>query len=329
MAVSYYRDWESFYMSSAPGDCPVAFCGDLRPASLLGAYRRGIVPFPAHDEYSRNIDEFQYEDKVAEGVIAIVGSDRDDPYSVAWWSPDPRLIMSAENVHVGRHVRKSLRRGPGWTTTADHAFQRVAEECRRDREPRWLTDRLLEGLIELHRMGWAHSIEVWEGPDLVGGAFGIGIGTTFSGDSMFNRRPNAARVAVADLAARLAQAGGAAIDAQWDSPFLRSLGAEPVPRAHFLQILEAGYPDGWRCPGRSFQPGDSSTSRPRDPWPGGPLRPPGWSWLGRPAGPGSTARLVLARPPGWSWLGSRSSSLPCCSWLASAAPSSCTTSGMP
>ena len=210
------------------------------------------MPFPAHDEYSRNIGEFQYENKVAEGMIAIVGSGRDDPYSVAWWSPDPRLIMNVQNVRVGRHVRKRLRRDPGWTTTADHAFQRVAEECRRDREPRWLTDQLLEGLIELHQMGWAHSIEVWEGTDLVGGAFGIGIGATFSGDSMFNRRPNAARVAVADLAARLAQAGGAAIDAQWDSPFLRSLGAEPVPRARYLEMLEAGSPRRLALPGQEL-----------------------------------------------------------------------------
>jgi leucyl/phenylalanyl-tRNA--protein transferase len=200
------------------------------------------VPFPAQDEYSRNIDEFRYEDKVAKGVIAIVGSDADDPYSVAWWSPDPRLVMKVENIHVGRHVRKRLRRGPEWTTTADHSFQRVAEECRHGREPRWLTDRLLEALIELHRTGWAHSIEVWEDTDLVGGAFGVGIGAVFSGDSMFSRRPNAARVAVADLAARLAVAGGAAIDAQWDTPFLRSLGAELIPRERYLELLAAQAP---------------------------------------------------------------------------------------
>jgi leucyl/phenylalanyl-tRNA--protein transferase len=240
MAVSYYRDWASLDMSSAPGDSPVAFCGDLSPASLLGAYKRGIVPFPAAEEYSRNINEFRYEDKVAEGLIAIVGSDQDDPFSVAWWSPDPRLVMHVENIHIGRNVRKQLRRGPEWTTTADHSFQRVAEECRGGREPRWLTDPLLESLLALHQMGWAHSIEVWEGLDLVGGAFGIGIGTAFSGDSMFNRRPNAARVAVADLAARCALAGGAALDAQWDSPFLRSLGAELMPRRHYLNILAAG-----------------------------------------------------------------------------------------
>jgi leucyl/phenylalanyl-tRNA--protein transferase len=240
MAVSYHQDWASLDLTSAPGDSPVAWCGDLSPASLLAAYQRGIIPFPAHDEYSRNLDEFRYEDKVAAGVIAIVGDSQDDPYSVAWWSPDPRLIMDVRHVHIGRNVRRQLRNGPEWATTANRSFQRVTEECRGRREPRWLTDTLLESLLDLHQTGWAHSVEVWEGDDLVGGAFGIGIGGTFSGDSMFNRRPNAARVAVADLAARWAYAGGAAIDAQWDSPFLRSLGADPMPRAGYLSMLAAG-----------------------------------------------------------------------------------------
>jgi leucyl/phenylalanyl-tRNA--protein transferase len=211
---------------------------------VLGAYQKGLIPFPAHDEYSRNLAEFRYEDKVAEGVIAIVGSGHDDPYSVAWWSPDPRLVMNVQQVHIGRNVRKSLRHGPEWTTTADRSFRRVAEECRGRREPRWLTDTLLDGLLDLHEMGWAHSVEVWEGDDLVGGAFGIAIGATFSGDSMFNHRPNAARVAVADLAVRFAEAGGTAIDAQWDSPFLRSLGADPMPRERYLSMLAAG--GSWR-----------------------------------------------------------------------------------
>jgi leucyl/phenylalanyl-tRNA--protein transferase len=207
---------------------------------VLGAYQRGIIPFPAHDDYSRNFNEFRYEDKVAEGVIAIVGDGQADPYGVAWWSPDPRPVMNVQQIHIGRNVRKRLRHGPEWATTANHSFQRVAEECRHSREPRWLTDPLLESLFDLHQMGWAHSVEVWEGDDLVGGAFGIAVGTTFSGDSMFNRRPGAARVAVADLAARFAQAGGVAIDAQWDSPFLRSLGAEPMPRERYLSMLAAG-----------------------------------------------------------------------------------------
>jgi leucyl/phenylalanyl-tRNA---protein transferase len=113
----------------------------------------------------------------------------------------------------------------------------VAEECRAGREPRWLTDPLLGSLIELHQEGWAHSVEVWLDGELVGGAMGIGIGRTVSGDSLFGRRPGAAAIAVADLAARLGQAGGLLLDAQWDSPFLRSLGAAPMPRERYLPLL--------------------------------------------------------------------------------------------
>ena len=169
-------------------------------------------------------------------MIGLVGSTGEDPYWVAWWSPDPRPVIAADQVHLGRNVRKQLRRAD-LRTTADASFQQVAEECRADREPRWLTDTLLESMVDLHEEGWAHSIEVWQDGDLIGGAFGVGIGYTISGDSMFSRSPDAARIAVADMAARLGQAGGLLIDAQWDSPFLRSLGAEPLPRERYLSVL--------------------------------------------------------------------------------------------
>jgi leucyl/phenylalanyl-tRNA---protein transferase len=103
--------------------------------------------------------------------------------------------------------------------------------------PRWLTDTLLRTLAELHADGWAHSIEVWGRDTLAGGAIPTGIGGVISGDSLFGRHQGAARVAVADMAARLEEAGGLVIDAQWDSPFLRSLGAEPVPREDYLPRL--------------------------------------------------------------------------------------------
>jgi leucyl/phenylalanyl-tRNA--protein transferase len=236
MPTSRYPDWESFELAPGTGDGPVAFCADLSPASVLGAYRRGIFPLPAADERFRTINEVRYEEQVADGTIGLVGSGRDDPYWVAWWSPDPRPVISVGHVHLGRNTRKRLRRSEVWTT-ADARFGQVAEECRAGREPRWLTDTLLESMVMLHAEGWAHSIEVWEDGDLIGGAIGVGVGSVLSGDSMFSRRPNAARIAVADMAARFAQAGGALIDAQWDSPFLRSLGAEPMPRDHYLPLL--------------------------------------------------------------------------------------------
>jgi leucyl/phenylalanyl-tRNA---protein transferase len=185
-------------------------------------------------EYARDIIEFQYEEQVDEGLIAVVGDA--DPYLAAWWCPDPRPVIGVAGVHLGRNVRKQLRRND-LRTTANRSFLEVAEQCRAEREPRWLTDTLLASMAELHREGWAHSIEVWLDGDLVGGALGVGIGPVLSGDSIFSRRQDAGRVAVADMAARLAQAGGLTIDAQWDSPFLRSLGAEMVPRERYLRSL--------------------------------------------------------------------------------------------
>jgi leucyl/phenylalanyl-tRNA--protein transferase len=236
MPVSRHPDWESFTITPKARDGPVAFCADLGPDSVLSAYQHGIFPFPAPDEYARDINEFQYEDQVSDGVIGLVGSAHDDPYWVGWWSPDPRPVIKVSAVHLGRNVRRQLRRGHQ-RTTANDAFLRVAEECRAGREPRWLTDTLLDSMVSLHAAGWAHSIEVWQDSDLVGGAIGIGLGLVLSGDSMFSQRPDAARIAVADMAARFAQAGGALIDAQWDSPFLRSLGAEPMPREHYVSLL--------------------------------------------------------------------------------------------
>jgi leucyl/phenylalanyl-tRNA--protein transferase len=255
MPVRHYPDWASFEIapeaggspeasdSPGAGDSPVAFGADLSPASVLGAYRRGIIPFPAPDEHFRTINEFRYEDQVADGTIGLVGSEAGgrggpgrDPYWVAWWSPDPRPVLRVDQVHLGRNVRKQLRRGDE-RTTANTSFRQVAEACRAGREPRWLTDSLLGSLVELHQEGWAHSIEVWLGDDLIGGAMGIGIGRVISGDSLFSRHPGAATIAVADLAARLGQAGGLLVDAQWDSPFLRSLGAAPMPRERYLPLL--------------------------------------------------------------------------------------------
>jgi leucyl/phenylalanyl-tRNA--protein transferase len=244
-----YPDWTSLEIGrDGPAGLPVAFCADLSPASVLGAYRRGLFPMPAPDEQFRTINEVRYEDLVADGTIGLVGSEAADPYWVAWWSPDPRPVI--RGVHVGRNVRKRLRRDDA-QTTANAAFGRVAEQCRAGREPRWLTDPLLATLTTLHAEGWAHSIEVWLDGELAGGAIGIGIGGVISGDSLFGRRPGAAAIAVADMAARLAAAGGLLIDAQWDSPFLRSLGAEPMPRDRYLPLL-AGSPERIALPGEPW-----------------------------------------------------------------------------
>ena len=249
MAARWYPDWDSFRLRAEDAAGPVAFGADLSPDSVLAAYRRGIIPFPAADEYHRTLQEVRYEDQVAAGVIGLVGDPADgDPYTVAWWSPDPRLVLAPDRVHLGRNVRRQLRRGSAWTT-ADTAFERVAEQCRAGREPRWLTDPLLESLAALHEKGWAHSVEVWQDDELIGGAFGVLAGRILSGDSIFSRRPDAGRIAVADLAARFAAAGGDLIDAQWDSAFLRSLGAQPMGRADYLARLSRGPAERVALPG--------------------------------------------------------------------------------
>ena len=317
MPARRYPDWETFEYFHQPdagdglvagdgpvafGAGPVAFGADLSPASVLAAYRRGIIPLPAPDEYFRTVNEVRYEDRVAAGTIGLVGTvGRDDPYSVAWWSPDPRPVISAGHVHLGRNIRKQLRQSEVWTT-ANTRFGQVAEECRAGREPRWLTDPLLQTLIELHAEGWAHSIEVWLDGDLIGGAMGIGIGRVISGDSLFSRYPGAGRVAVADMAERLGLAGGLLIDAQWDSPFLRSLGAGPLPRERYLRLLD-GSAERTLLPGERFPARRLLAEGP------GSLRAAGTAGLGLVIWLGGSLRFRLAAAgddcrfcgfPGWA-----------------------------
>src|SRR5260370_38988668 len=193
MPVSRYPDWASFEIAPDARDGPVAFCADLSPASVLAAYKRGVIPFPAPDEYVRNVNEFRYEDQVAAGVIGLVGSTRDDPYWAACGSPHPRPVIPVGGVHLGRHAGKQLRRGREWTT-ANVSFRRVAEECRAGREPRWLTDTLLESMVELHEQGWAHSIEVWQDGHLIGGPFRRGGGRACESATAFNPPRTAAPI---------------------------------------------------------------------------------------------------------------------------------------
>ena len=204
---------------------------------MLGAYRRGIIPMPAPDEYFRTLNEVRYEDQVADGTIAVVGGGG-DPYwvgvVVARPAPGDRHWRRPPGPERGR---RRLRRDD-LATTADAAFGRVAEACRAGREPRWLTDPLLGHPDRAARrgLGAQHRGVAGRRPDRRR-ASGIGIGGVISGDSLFGRQPGAAAIAVADMAARLEAAGGLLIDAQWDSPFLRSLGAELLPRERYRPFL--------------------------------------------------------------------------------------------
>lgn len=221
--------WDSLDLAEAPAEGPVAFRDDLSPATLLAAYRRGLYPFPADTEEQKILSELSYE--------GLVPADGDDPYAVAWCSPDPRPVIFVNQVRIQRSLRQQLRNKVDWTTTVDTCFDRVLDHCRHGREPRWLTDRLVASLLELHEAGHAHSVEVWDGDELVGGTFGVRIGGIFSADSQFMLRSGAAKVAVACLVRRVADAGGVAVDVQHDGAHAQLIGAVPVPRAEYLALL--------------------------------------------------------------------------------------------
>lgn len=218
-------------LTDAPADGPVAFHDDLTPAALLDAYRHGLYPFPADTEEQKIFTEISYE-----GRVPVVG-DTADPYAVAWCSPDPRPVILVDEVRMQRSLRKQLRNKVEWTTTLDACFGRVVRQCRVGREPRWLTDRLVAGLEKLHEAGHAHSVEVWDGDELVGGTFGVRIGGVFSADSQFTLASGASKVAIACLVRRVAESGGVAVDVQRDGDHARLLGAVPMPRAEYLALL--------------------------------------------------------------------------------------------
>ena len=188
----------------------VGFGADLKPSTLVDAYRRGIFPWP-HP-----------------GV------------ATPWFSPDPRAVIHLDGLHVSRSLRQRLRRS-GWTTRVDSALDVVLANCasRPGGEGTWIGRDMEQAYVRLWRMGWAHSVEVWDDDALVGGLYGVAVGGCFTGESMFHRATDASKVALVDLVARWAEAGGAFIDVQLPTPHLTSLGAVEVPRETFLRRLEA------------------------------------------------------------------------------------------
>ncbi|MFG2029945.1 leucyl/phenylalanyl-tRNA--protein transferase [Streptomyces sp. NPDC048825] len=243
--------WEALDVLKAAPDGPVAFGTDLSPAGILAAYRAGVYPFPASDEYTRALNEVVFADQVQEGRIPLVGEDSADPYAVSWWSPDPRPVLPVSATHLSRSLARRVRNRLPWSTSLDRRFEQVVRECRAGRVPLWLTDELIASLVRLHDLGHAHSVEVWEDGedgDLIGGVFGIQVGPVFSMDSMFYHRPGASKVAVTDLAARFAQAGGVLLDAQRDSPHVHDLGGILVPREQYVRHLSHSVGNGLPMP---------------------------------------------------------------------------------
>ena len=156
---------------------------------------------------------------------------------LGWWSPDPRGIIRPADLHVSRSLRRSMRR---FRVTADSAFEQVMLGCADPvRTGRWITPASLRAYGHLHRLGWAHSIEVWEEERLVGGLYGLAIGGLFAGESMFHRVTDASKAALASLAEILVTEGDSRrlIDVQWVTPHLATLGAVEVSRPTYLLSL--------------------------------------------------------------------------------------------
>jgi leucyl/phenylalanyl-tRNA--protein transferase len=181
--------------------------GDLSPERLLHAYRSGIFPWFS------------------------------DGQPILWWSPDPRMVFATDAVHLPRRFRRSLRAST-WTARADTAFDAVVTACaqvpRAGQCGTWISDDMRAAYGRLHRLGHAHSVEVFDGLDLVGGIYGVAIGRMFFGESMFSARSGGSKVALAALARRLHQWGWPWIDAQVENPHLLRMGARPVAREAFL-----------------------------------------------------------------------------------------------
>ena len=189
----------------------LAVGGDLSPARLIQAYRRGIFPW-----YS-------------------------DPQPILWWSPDPRCVIFPERFHTSHSLRKLLRRGR-YRMSFDEDFAGVISACaapRRDQPEggTWITPAMQSAYTELHRLRHAHSVEVHMDGALAGGLYGIAIGSVFFAESMFSRRTNASKIALAYLAKQLSAWDYGLIDCQVYSPHLASLGAVEISRAEFQRRL--------------------------------------------------------------------------------------------
>ncbi len=210
----------------------VALGGTLEPATLTAAYRAGCFPWPSTGPHERSLER-QARRLVRTGEVPLMEG---DDGLVPWCSPEPRAVLLADEVVVSRSLRKTLRRS-GWTTTVDAAFDEVVAACADREEGTWITDRMQQGYRALHRAGGAHSVEVWDGADLVGGLYGVLTGCVFSGESMFHRRPDASKAALVDLCARLLDAGARLVDTQQPTEHLASLGGVEVHRHDYLAAL--------------------------------------------------------------------------------------------
>ncbi|MGW8394016.1 leucyl/phenylalanyl-tRNA--protein transferase [Pseudoduganella sp. HUAS MS19] len=209
-----FPDVSEALTTDAPG--LLAAGADLSPKRLLAAYQRGIFPW------------------FSEGQ------------PILWWSTDPRMVLRTADFKISDSLRKTLKKiardGERWEVRFDSAFEQVMRACaapRRDGPGTWISEDIIAGYTGLHRQGFAHSSELWLDGELVGGAYGVSIGTMFYGESMFARVTDGSKVALAYLVHFLRQHGVALIDCQQETGHLASLGARPIPRKEFIAHLQA------------------------------------------------------------------------------------------
>lgn len=189
----------------------LAWGGDLEPERLQKAYYEGIFPW------------------FSEGQ------------PILWWSPDPRMVLFPECVHVSRSMRRRLN-DECFHVTLNHDFRRVIEGCAAPRpysDDTWIVPPMIQAYCRLHDAGLAHSIECWTGDELVGGLYGIALGNLFFGESMFSRRTDTSKLVFIRLARHLAAHGIRVLDCQVPNEHLLTLGAEEIPRTRFLEILHS------------------------------------------------------------------------------------------
>lgn len=191
----------------------LAYGGDLSPRRLLEAYRHGIFPW-----YSE-----------------------DDP--ILWWSPDERMILFPEDIHISTRFRRILAHSTE-EIVSDTLFHKVIRYCASVPRPQqsgtWILPEMINAYIRLHDMGYAHSIEVLRESRLIGGLYGVSLGGVFFGESMFSLVPNGSKFALIALAEQCRQWGFVMIDCQMYTPHLKSMGARLAPRATFLKLLSQG-----------------------------------------------------------------------------------------
>lgn len=196
----------------------LAIGGCLSPQRIINAYRNGIFPWYNPGE------------------------------PVLWWSPDPRLVLFPDKLRISRSLGKTLRK-QRFSVSFDADFVTVLKACadtRKTAQGTWITREMQHAYTRLHRLGIAHSVEVWHDGQLTGGLYGLALGRVFFGESMFHRQTDASKVAFVHLVKALDACGYRLIDCQVRTEHLLSLGAEEIPRADFLDLLNrycAGTPD--------------------------------------------------------------------------------------